>query len=490
MKQLASTLLLAFLMTGIVSCSQSLDEMTTNQNTCVIETKSVAPVYSNHEPYSFEEIDNVDTWKTYVSLEEKCSICQIPEEILDEMTTEALLKTCMNHPLSLIHACYENPLNAIDYLVNNSNVFNRFINREDAADCLVSLYAKMSVNKDTGQLHDETDGYVPRLFSYQLLELLLSSGLVPDTFEENRKMELEQQVKSHLEMERRNPDIFGYFSKKYCYLLKEVLMQKGSVDFEKAKEIYDGLDEKYLPLECVTKDFMDTYYYDYLYTPYGRPTLCYVYAPLSTEEYNGFMAVAAQHPGIQVVGLPTSEYNCHCYAWSMTRDDAIRLWLPSYTNYIYYDGYVPCSASDVEILVYNGGDHSAVMTSSGKVISKWHAGVLAIHDIADCPFVASNFEYYKTRTALMNSYISGSDFVECGHSYNYSLTPLIGASYLSYVWDIEEYHGWNNAYSISSTGSTSASITYAYPSEYILTVEAYLGSTLVGSSTMNINGYE
>lgn len=71
---------------------------------------------------------------------------QIPEEILDEMSTEVLLKSVMNHPLIFsVLFCHENHQKGIEVFANNFNGMSELLERSDFEAELAYLYKEGAV---------------------------------------------------------------------------------------------------------------------------------------------------------------------------------------------------------------------------------------------------------------------------------------------------------------------------------------------------------
>lgn len=475
-------ILLSLLMASCSSVSGDVF-VSSNPETPNLQTKSVAKTYLIDEPYSFEEIDNEQTWRANRNIDDKCTVCQVPEDILSEMSTKALVQTCLSFPLVGTHCFYNNPIEAVLLLVDRCNFLAELILREDAAECLLDVYANIAVS-ESGQIVDIRNDEPVDIFSYNLIELLMGSGLVSDMFTDENKEILQGLVDNHLKMEFRHSDIFSYFSRMKCYLLQEELA-RGGVTPEEALTIYSVLDEKYLKEEIRTKVNRDMTVQ--VYTPFGRPVTGYCRPPLTQVEYNSYLAEMQNYPGVTILDTPTTAYNCFSYAWNMV-EGGLTCWIYDPSPYLYHDNYEVTSSSLGEKVMY-GSSHAGVVASDGYIHSKWGESCLVCHNLDECPYSTSSLTYYRTRTnPITDAPICGSDFVQCNVQTAYSLSGFQDAGYLSYVWGVEEYHGRDDYYSLVPNGSQS-SITYYSPSEYTVSVTGYLSGTCVVFSTLVVNGY-
>lgn len=106
------------------------------------------------------------------------------------------------------------------------------------------------------------------------------------------------------------------------------------------------------------------------------------------------------YPRAIYMGEPTTTYNCHGYAWSMTEGgEKICIYSPDVQAYMLDGSYTQTISTDSKATkVWYGSnvDHSAVVSMySGYLISKWGTWCLMRHLPADCPYIATTLTYYK-----------------------------------------------------------------------------------------------
>ncbi len=56
---------------------------------------------TNNIPYTYPIQRGTDEWLQLKTLEDKLAACQIPEDVLSQMTTDALIETVKNYPLAI-----------------------------------------------------------------------------------------------------------------------------------------------------------------------------------------------------------------------------------------------------------------------------------------------------------------------------------------------------------------------------------------------------
>lgn len=88
--------------------------------------------YSLDEVYQYPVVPGMEAWKALESLPEMAQACQIPEEILGELTTEALLETIKNYPLALNVFAYEDRRLGLEHVKDYFNGLDELYSRKEA----------------------------------------------------------------------------------------------------------------------------------------------------------------------------------------------------------------------------------------------------------------------------------------------------------------------------------------------------------------------
>jgi len=110
-----------------------------------------------------------------------------------------------------------------------------------------------------------------------------------------------------------------------------------------------------------------------------------------------------KYPGIERKGPPTSNYNCHSYAWH-NQSPSNNKWIPGFIKPYWEDGSYEEFAYPVLgcVVTYgnlNNVQHSAIVdeiTPEGKVIvrSKWGSSGVYRHRLSNCPYSTEEIRYF------------------------------------------------------------------------------------------------
>lgn len=70
--------------------------------------------YSIDTPYAYPVTTDMPEWAALGSLSQKLEACQIPEDILPELTTPALIETVLDYPLAVNLYAYVEPFKGVE----------------------------------------------------------------------------------------------------------------------------------------------------------------------------------------------------------------------------------------------------------------------------------------------------------------------------------------------------------------------------------------
>lgn len=90
--------------------------------------------------YEFPIRPGMDEWKELRTNAEMLEACQIPENILSRMTTEGLVKTCLNYPKTIDFLAYSDFPTGLNRVISGFNGLIELTRRPRAASILLEEY--------------------------------------------------------------------------------------------------------------------------------------------------------------------------------------------------------------------------------------------------------------------------------------------------------------------------------------------------------------
>lgn len=123
-------------------------------------------------PYKFPVQPGTAEWKKLQSRTEMATVTTIPADILKDLTTEALAKTCLQFPLFKDLYFFDNIQQGFDGLKKSFNGFTELLQRKDAGVELYKIYVSMNPDGLTGLKSDTEKGEYT--FQFVQIEMILA----------------------------------------------------------------------------------------------------------------------------------------------------------------------------------------------------------------------------------------------------------------------------------------------------------------------------
>ena len=215
----------------------------------IVFTMLLCPILIFGQTWDYPVKPGTEEWKTLNSNKDKVDICQLPENILKQTTTNDLFEICLNYPLLSDIYAFNDIYTGTKKLFNDFNGIRELFNRPDVLDILLQkneeILSKKSLLKSNVSLV-EKGNYI---ISLSTMEILLS---IPEL---QQKLNLEHKKKTittlmkGYELKKSIPDYFKGIGFETNIISRAVIIagiEKSSFD---KKEIYEidfinKLDEK------------------------------------------------------------------------------------------------------------------------------------------------------------------------------------------------------------------------------------------------------
>ena len=445
-------------------------------------TKGEEITVQTNERYVFPAEKDYKAWVDIVTLEDRLSACEVPENLLHSMTTDALVRTVLNYPLNFIYSAYNDPTVAVDIIVKNSPLHQELFNRGDAAETLLRYFDQSCISKGR-------------------VESMINPGETSLTY--GNEMFFDYLLASRLDS--------GLFSERDKESLRAIARRKLA---ERQADAETFSEVSLAPLRMIANDSSEgaqtrTYTFWYWYTPFGykfnveeRTEMTRTEIWYSTWYYtNNYITDAGMH------AMASNCYNGNGYAWMINDPTAGSPNSATTSNSWLEDGgdtgntisnlwtdafYDTATSSTAEKIYYNGSDHTAIPYSGTRYISKWGSGPLMEHEPTYCPYLSSNMEYYRVRTTSLLRYdlISGPGMVVANVTNNYNVQPniLSWRGITSTEWTGRGLSpGTPSSFSFSGAPNSSSCTLICYePGTYSIKIEGKYNGNVIVECTSSI----
>ena len=136
-------LFICFVVCLLTACAGMTENDVTNDDNPVSVT--VLTKSNSDDSFSFDPITQDSLWRFNENTAERIAALQIPVERLDNLSTENLVRLCMEYPFFIHFMAYNTPEEGIRVVKSRFNGFRELESRQDAAQKLLSYYEQVDV---------------------------------------------------------------------------------------------------------------------------------------------------------------------------------------------------------------------------------------------------------------------------------------------------------------------------------------------------------
>jgi hypothetical protein len=136
------SLALVFMTLMVAACTQQAEP---HPSTPPTPTPNTTSTHSSNtsDAYDFPIKPGTDAWRAFNSHQEMLNACQIPESILQNMSTSGLVETVMNYPLLSDMLAFDNIQEGFNSVASSFNGLSTLLQRNDAGTVLLTKYRVM-----------------------------------------------------------------------------------------------------------------------------------------------------------------------------------------------------------------------------------------------------------------------------------------------------------------------------------------------------------
>lgn len=182
------------------------------------------------------------------SFEEAIELYKIPEQVLQCISTEGLIKSCLTYPeMRLIWT--RNSLQAgIDYIERICNGFDELWMREDKNHALIDLYSLLDFERDwTDYTSLENGRYIDNIIRYELI--LAQDEILLDLMEQ-QKLELFQLALENQKYKVKHQEHFGVVGMAGSVAILSRIMHNGQ--YQPFMEEYENNIDMRIPIVYIS----------------------------------------------------------------------------------------------------------------------------------------------------------------------------------------------------------------------------------------------
>lgn len=157
-------------------------------------------------PYNFPVKPGTDEWRSLKNNKEKVAVCQIPSDVIGDLSTSNLLETCLNYPLLLDIYAFNSFQSGFNKCKNDFNGIAELFKREDISEILIAKYKTQHPSEYDANWTLVKKGKFS--IDISLIELFISQPEVLNQLDLNQKKDLTKELLDKYSKYTSN-DIFG-----------------------------------------------------------------------------------------------------------------------------------------------------------------------------------------------------------------------------------------------------------------------------------------
>ena len=365
----------------------------------------------NQGVYEFPVTPENKEWKDFSTKAEMLEVCQIPEEILHNISTSDLVETVLNYPFINDFYYFNSKELAYKRIYEDFNGMRELLSRADATEAILEKYNETKIlSADEANNASSKDFFKPTSLEFMLICDKIHNGFT----DEEASTALEEANKK--EAERREVGIYSSLSDVYLTYITPAPISD-NIEYAPEPEI----DEEDEDLDKILSEELEDEVTDEPETVAGEnwTPISNVKTPKGTlvnevyrrspdysnkERTEIHEMTKNDYPKASRVGVATINYNCHSYAW-YNPSPSNKYWFNDAPNEYIDDGsYVSVSGKLQRgyKAYYGSGEHSGIVSRVFKrkgeeiikIKSKWGPTGLYVHESDYGPY-SSSIEYYK-----------------------------------------------------------------------------------------------
>jgi hypothetical protein len=183
------------------------------------------------QAYNFPIKPGSKEWEKLQTHDEMLQVCQIPDSVLMEMSTNDLMESCLKYPLLLDFLAYNNIKSGFETVCNGFNGFIELKKRNDAGKYLVEKYREMNAEEVRNDSIPSYKGH--DTFCFSSLELILADDKILSNLDASDKTLLMEDAMKRYEIVMKHQEIYGTFGQMTnVFLTTRVLNTMGNKDWD------------------------------------------------------------------------------------------------------------------------------------------------------------------------------------------------------------------------------------------------------------------
>jgi hypothetical protein len=175
------------------------------------------------DAYDYPIRPGTEEWKALYSFNDMLEACQIPENVLESMSTSVLVETVLDYPLLSVYIAHNDWQQGFDILASNFNGLQELFNRSDAGSELLDNY--IATDPEIVELKWDDFEKCAFLATMYNLQMMLSQQSVLEQLSERQAQVLLSETERKHQVLQSHPEVYGVLGTKFSSMLTQKILK-------------------------------------------------------------------------------------------------------------------------------------------------------------------------------------------------------------------------------------------------------------------------
>ena len=194
----------------------------------------------------FQIFPGTSEWGKLESGAEMWEVCQLPENMLRELSTEELIEACIEFPMAYDFTAFNNERGFISRMIDDFNGLSELRKRNDAILKMNEAYQKMEYTDKTIEDEELSEDIKCLGLTIAYWELIMSDRKFMDKMTLEERESLRSVAEQKYQMKLDHPDYFGLRNIEHSLLIcAELALDSGMSYCEEERQLLIGYTHVY-----------------------------------------------------------------------------------------------------------------------------------------------------------------------------------------------------------------------------------------------------
>ena len=172
-------------------------------------------------------------WNEFTTGQQMLNACQIPQDVLESLSTKDLAEICLNYPLFFQYTAFNDEREGISNMIENFNGLKELSRRKDGVKELISIYKNFPI---ITQVQKKLSKDYDTPYKLPFIELLLSNDTFVNQLDSQEAKKFGKIILERYGCKLKNSQVYSVYNIKKTFLLGAVIISKHDMSSKSTKQ--------------------------------------------------------------------------------------------------------------------------------------------------------------------------------------------------------------------------------------------------------------